>query len=246
VPLSLFCVALTGFEPLTASGQTKSNNWQLSCDARTVFSETVLRDAPMLLETSEDEIDRAVVKNLRAAGDNKTGFGELLAVPVRVLGTTSGFRSYLVGEIGASVRIFSADILTGMVSAISYGCKLRTAIDQRRSMEIWRVPGSPKLKASMQRLQLLVQDESCGGGGLTVAPRIVSAFRVTPKTIEVAITLKPLELPASEPGTIVAATCEGYGPTPITITLPVKLGQRKIVNGGTYPSSPLETYRGAY
>jgi hypothetical protein len=118
------------------------------------------------------------------------------------------------------------------------GLSLRSTVDGARAMQIWLQQKSPKLNSSSQPLQLLVQDEVCGGGRSTVVDRLVTSVVVHAKTNEVTVALWPLPT-VTRDGQEVMYTCEGYPPTPITVRLPGKLGPRKVVNASEYPSVPL-------
>ena len=220
-----------------ALGAVPSSEQLLSCNQQTTLRASILAQSPMMLDASEDRTDHGVVANLRTANaDQQFAFGELLTTPVRILGTTGNVRSYLMGD-PSSARVWTASVATMQVLSIT-GCSLRTTVEGLRSLQIWLQTNAPKLSPSTRVLNLLVQDEVCGGGGSTVAGRLVKSVVVHPTTVEIGVALRPL--PEQTPdGRPLHYDCRGYPPTPIAVRLPARLGNRTVMNASQLPAVAL-------
>jgi hypothetical protein len=244
----LMAIAVSIGVPLTSStaASVSPSARQVTCQFGPVFSSAVFRVAPFLLEESKDAVDRQIIEALSAQNsDQQSAFGSYLKKPVRFVGVKDGYlRVYLQGS--GSKDIFLVDG-TSLRLVSSRSCRIRGVVDGRPALQWWIHNKAPKITRETKELRVLVQDDECGGGDLR-SPRLLTSVTVTAKTVEVAFAARPIELPQpiNPDGTPLlgpdgkpvapAATCDGYPPSDITITLPVALGKRQLINTSLFPA----------
>jgi hypothetical protein len=115
------------FRSTAAVAAAASADQQLSCDARTMFSASVLSQPLELLDSSLDPLDQTILANLRASDSGRLQiFGGLLSTPVRIRGTFGNHRSYLAdgGEfasmwIASTVTMQVEDMFSSVSTKLS-------------------------------------------------------------------------------------------------------------------------------
>ncbi len=248
VEISAFALVPPGAVSAKATRATR----QVTCLSGPAFSSAILRKAPALLADSADAIDQQI-----AASSNDqnfyllTSFESFLRNPIRFLGIGSGnIRVYMDGKNSDFLYLVDGKSLRFLGTT---RCQIRGAIGDRPALE-WEIHDkAPKITSATTSLRILVQDYECGGGDL-LTPRILTSVKVTTRTMEVTISSRPLILaqptipegtpllgPDEKPVTA-AVGCDGSLPSDITITLPVALGKRQLINASLYPAKPASRY----
>ncbi len=233
--------------------ETLIDDRQVACLQGPVFSSAILRKAPKSLTRSSDPIDQQIVAALSGQNsDQNAEFGSYVRQPVRFLGVKDGYlRVYLKGKERGDIVFVDTKTLRFSRSS---PCRIRAVVGDRPALRWWIHKQAPKITSATKELRVLVQDSDCGGGGDSLPPRLLTSVTVTAKTVEVAFGARPIELPqpTNPDGTqllgpdgkrvAAAATCEGYPPNDITITLPVALGKRQLIDASHYLLRPASRY----
>jgi len=115
-------------------------------------------------------------------------------------------------------------------SAYSSRCR-PTSIVGKRSAVTWTLAGKTKLRPGVRRIWIDLGPGPCASGMSQNARAMKPVFRALGKRLVMIMRLRPLP-----PG---AYTCEGIFDPPLRVSLPSRLGKRRLFDGGVYPPTPV-------
>lgn len=156
------------------------------------------------------------------------GFPTLPKHNWRLLSEGPGVVSYGHGRL-PGVEVLSLKESEGSWSFSGYDSRCEpTSIVQRRRAITWTLASRQRsLRPGTRRIWIDLGPGECAGGRSQNARAMKPAFRQLGKRLLLVMRLRPLP-----PG---AYTCQGIIEPPMRVSLPGRLGPRKLFDGGVYP-----------
>lgn len=150
----------------------------------------------------------------------------------RLLGEEGGVAEFGAGRLPDEMEFISVERQRGKWKFTGYSGRCEpSSIRRGLSAITWSLsPNQPQLNRTTSSILVYLGPSECSGGR-PAAPRLQKPeFREQNGALLMSLWLRPLP-----PGFY---TCQGISEPPVRIKLPERLGQRRLLDGGTYPPRP--------
>lgn len=194
------------------------------------FDPIVAFSSPTGVEKTNTPQVRAMKKFINVVNDDGEEF--VREHDWRLLAEEGGRAEFAAGRLPDEMEFISVERRRGRWDFTGYaeGCEPSS---MRRGLAAitWSLsPDQPQLNRSTSSILVYLGPSECSSGK-PAAPRLQKPeFREQNGALLMSLWLRPLP-----PG---GYTCQGVSEPPVRIKLPERLGQRRLLDGGTYPPRP--------
>jgi hypothetical protein len=146
----------------------------------------------------------------------------------RLLAESSDLAEFASGRLGQRVQVIPVERHGKHWEQVGYsgGCEPALLRGGRQAIT-WTLAPGQKLKPSTRTIEVQLGPGECDGGRPQAGRLERPAFREEDGALLMALWLGPVRKGPS--------TCQGIGEPPVKITLPRRLGHRRLLDGGVFP-----------